>query len=148
MAWSTFTKSVSQVLISSSGLAGLSSLFFLVASTWYLQYSMTLDRIFADTLGTGTTSLSSVSAGAPHDGAQAKCASGLISLIFTACCCSHDGCTWRYSAADWGQHTQDLQILHPTPTVQDVFDRLGHEGNVLIDVKGLIIRAPQLDLRL
>ena len=50
--WSTFTKSVSQVLISSSVLVGLSSAFF-SASTWYLQYSITFASILLETFGNG-----------------------------------------------------------------------------------------------
>ncbi len=52
VAWSTFTKSWSQALTSSSGVAGLSSVDFWL-STWYLQYSITFARILLETLGNG-----------------------------------------------------------------------------------------------
>ena len=54
VAWSTFTKSLSQVLTSSSVFVGLSSSDFTLAATWNLQYSMTFARIFAETFGRGT----------------------------------------------------------------------------------------------
>ena len=54
VAWSTLTKSLSQVVTSSSVFDGLSSSVLLLAATWNLQYSITFDRIFAETFGSGT----------------------------------------------------------------------------------------------
>lgn len=72
--WSTFTKSVSQVLISSSVLDGLSSAFF-SASTWYLQYSITFARILLETFGNG------IGASKPVSGKQI-----LVSILKTCRC--------------------------------------------------------------
>lgn len=59
VAWSTLTKSASKALSSSSETAEASLSSALVAeaaaSTWRLQYSMTLERIFPVTLGRGIT---------------------------------------------------------------------------------------------
>ena len=47
VAWSTLTNSVSKALVSSSEVSDF------LAPTWYLQYSITLARIFELTFGSG-----------------------------------------------------------------------------------------------
>lgn len=71
--WSTFTNSVSQLLISSSDFCSLG------AATWYLQYSMTFARMDDCTFGSGTGSAVPASA----DRSVAKLASVRLCQPYT-----------------------------------------------------------------